>query len=363
MGITVRDPDGGTHTFPDGTPDSVINAEMERRWSSRGQPQAPQPKPLTTPDKLPPGANPGTISAKPGSVLEADMVPLSADAQRGLRMIAGGGATNNRAMEQAGRLLVDKDPTYQARTAQVKAIGDAAGKRQAARLAGENIFGSFAKLLHTFNEADDDALEGAIGPYAASPYMGKMPLVGGMTPPQAAAAYGDHWANPLSWMSGAKDADKSWNLQNLFSHDVHGITNALVSAAGSGVKMSDARQEMFDSAMRDFMKSTNRKDARKILDHAMGIIANDFHITPQESKMLLENNLKRIKAEAREKQEALTLRAAEVPPDAVQLLLQNAKNKKYRTDFNKTFNDGEEGLAEILIKSADARTKKKQPQE
>lgn len=358
MGITVRDPDGGTHTFPDGTPDSVINAEMERRWSSRGQPQAPQPKPLSTPDKLPPGANPGTISAKPGSVLEADMVPLSADAQRGLRMIAGGGATNNRAMEQAGRLLVDKDPTYQARTAQVKAIGDAAGKRQAARLAGENIFGSFAKLLHTFNEADDDALTGAIGPSNTKKYNNYIPYIGGMTEPEAAAAY--------SWMpnlTGASDADKAWNLQNLFSHDVRGITNALVSAAGSGVKMSDARQEMFDSAMRDFMKATNRKDARKILDHAMGIIANDFHITPQESKMLLENNLKRVKAEAREKQEALTLRAAEVPPDAVQLLLQNAKNKKYRADFNKTFNDGEEGLAEILIKSADARTKKKQPQE
>ena len=333
MTITVRDPDGGSHEFPDGTPDAAINAEMQKRWAARG---APKPAPLTAPGMMPPGVSPGSMSAKPGSNLEAEMVPLSEEAQRGLRMIVGGGATGNKALEQAGRMIVDKDPTYQARTKQAAAMGEAAGQRQAARLAGENILSSYAKLLHSFNKTDDETLQGAIGPYATAPYSDYVPFARGMTPSQAAAAYGG-WS-PFGFMSGAKDAEKSWNAQNLFSHDVHGITNALTSAAGKGVKMSDKRQEMFDSAMRDFMKSTSRKDALKVLDHAKSIIQNDFNLTPEEADSIIRANMVRF-------------RAADVPNSALSELLANRDNPVYIRSFNKNFNDNENGLAEYLIRA------------
>lgn len=296
MTIKVQDPDGGTHEFPDGTPDASINAEMQKRWSARS---APAPTPLTTPGRMPPGVSPGTLSAKPGSDLAAEMPPLSAEAQQAERLMLYGGLRNNRALEQAGRTMLERDPTYQARAKQATVMGEAAGQRQAARLAGENIISSYAKLLHTFDNTDDDTLRGAIGPYASAKYSDYVPFARGMTPAQAAVAYGG-WS-PFGFMSGAKDPEKSWNTQNLFSHDVHGITNALTSAAGKGVRMSDKRQEMFDSAMRDFMLATDRKSARKILDHALSIIQNDFNLTPEEADRIVADNIVRFKREEREK--------------------------------------------------------------
>jgi hypothetical protein len=316
MTITVQDPDGGTHEFPDGTPDASINAEMQKRWAARG---APKPAPLTGPGMMPPGVAPGSMSAKPGSNLEAEMVPLSADAQRGLKMLVGGGATGNKALEQAGRMILEKDPTYQARTKQAAAMGEAAGQRQATRLAGENILSSYAKLLHTFDNTDDDTLRGAIGPYASAKYSDYVPFARGMTPPQAAVAYGG-WS-PFGFMSGAKDAEKSWNTQNLFSHDVHGITNALTSAAGKGVRMSDKRQEMFDSAMRDFMLATDRASARKILDHAKSIIQNDFNLTPEEADKIIADNIARFKGEAAGPAAAMTKRVRNTRTGEIETLV------------------------------------------
>lgn len=333
MTIKVQDPDGGTHEFPDGTPDAAINAEMQKRWTARA---APAPAPLTPPGRMPPGVAPGTLSAKPGSDLNAEMVPLSAEAQQAERLMMFAGLRGNKALEQAGRTMLERDPTYQARAKQAAAMGEAAGQRQAARLAGENILSSYAKLLHSFNRTDDDTLHGAIGPYATAPYSDYVPFARGMTPSQAAAAYGG-WS-PFGFMSGAKDAEKSWNAQNLFGHDVHGITNALTSAAGKGVKMSDKRQEMFDSAMRDFMKATSRKDALKVLDHAKSIIQNDFNLTPDEADNIIRSNM-------------IRFRAAEVPGTALGELLANRDNPVYIRSFNKNFNDNEGGLAEYLIRA------------
>lgn len=232
--------------------------------------------------------------------------------------------------------MLERDPTYQARAKQAATMGEAAGQRQAARLAGENILSSYAKLLHSFNRTDDSTLQGAIGPYATAPYSDYVPFARGMTPSQAAVAYGG-WS-PFGFMSGARDAEKSWNAQNLFSHDVHGITNALTSAAGKGVKMSDKRQEMFDSAMRDFMKATTRKDALKVLDHAKSIIQNDFNLTPEEADGIIRANM-------------IRFRAAEVPSTALSDLLANRDNPVYIRSFNKHFNDNESGLAEYLIRA------------
>ena len=372
MPITVKDPDGQPHTFADGTPTATINTEMERRWAARGTPQPPQPTPLTAPGQMPPGVNPGTMTAKPGSDLEAEMVPLSEEAQRGLRMVTAGGATNNRNLEQAGRMLLEKDPTYQARKKQSETMGATAGKRQAMRVAGENILGPFAKLLHTFNETPAEVLHGAIGPQNTPklqettptmvpwtnlpiPGLAKpttldprtgAPIAGQITPVQRAAIL-----NPDNAAAAA-----AWNLQNLFSHDVHGITNAMVTSSGMGTQMSDARQAMFDSAMRDFMHSSTRREAAKVLDHAKTIIQNDFNLTPEEADNILATNMQRI---AKEEQRKLLKAASMTPPEAVNEFIKNvnaapndAKHRqRHITLFNKNFNGGNRGLAEHLLQT------------
>lgn len=345
MPITVTDPDGQPHTFADGTPTAAINAEMERKWAARGTtPQPAQPTPLQGPGKMPPGAVPGSITPKLGGTLDTPMVELSADAQRGLRMITGGGATNNRNLEQAGRMLLEKDPTYQARKKQADVMGESAGKRAEMRLAGENILGSYSKLLHAFNKTDDDTLKGAIGPGNLKPYQSWVPLIGGMTEPEAAAAY-----RVMPNFTGASDAQKAWNAQNLFKHDVHGLTNAFVTSSPKGMNMSDSRQAMFESAMGDFMKSTSREEANRILDHAKTIISNDFNVTPQEAESIIKANMARFKQEDEHKE--LLKAAAKVPPDAVTDLVSNAANPAFVTSFNKHFNGGRPGLAERLIEA------------
>ena len=61
--------------------------------------------------------------------------------------------------------------------------------------------------------------------------------------------------------------------------------------------MSDKRQEVFESAMKDFMKATNRKSAKEILDHAKGIIANDFGIPTWKANEIVEEHIKEIERE------------------------------------------------------------------
>lgn len=365
MPITVTDPDGQQHTFADGTPTATIQTEMQRRLAARINPQ-PQPTPLTTPGQMPPGVNPGSFSAKPGSDLEADMVPLSAEAQRGLRMIAGGGATNNRNLEMAGRMLLEKDPTYQARKKQADAMGEAAGQRQTARGVGENVLSSFAKLLHSVNETPDEVLTQAIGPrntaelqensptffpWTTIPIPGfsgpttvdpatKAPIAGQITPVRRAAIL-----NPQDEAAAA-----AWNTQNLYGHDVHGITNALAAGAAKGMKMTDERQKMFDSTMRDFMQATNRTEANRILNHAKSIIQNDFNLTPKEADNIVNREMQRHAYEQRQK---ILERSAEVPRQAVIDLMSNPTPKAIRS-FNKHLNGGESGLAEYLLRSSAA---------
>ena len=363
MGIFVTDQDGVRHEFADDTPTATINAEMNKRWSARGQPQPATPTPLQGAGQMPPGTVPDNLSPKIGGTLQTPMVELSADAQRGLRMIAGGGATNNKALETAGRMLVDKDPTYQARKRQAETIGESAGKRGEMRQAGENILSSYAKLYHAWENTPDDVLTGALGPrntaqlqensptfipFTNIPIPGmsgpttvdpktKTAISGQIAPVQRAAIL-----NPNDVAAAA-----AWDAQNLFGHDVHGLTNAFVTNSPKGINMSNERQAMFDSAMRDFMKSTSRDEQGRVLDHAKTIIQNDFNLTPQEAESIVKSNLQRYKQEAEHK--SLIKAASKVPPDAVQKLLDNANNPTYIASFNKNLNGGKPGLAEAII--------------
>lgn len=360
MPITLTDRDGQTHTFADGTPMATIQAELARKRAAPAP--GPQPTPLTTPNQMPPGMTPGPMNAKSPSLLEQEMVGLSDEAQRAIRMITAGGVTSNKAMEAAGNAILAKDPTYQARKKQSEGFGEQAAKRSEMRLAGENILGSYAKLFHAFENTPDEILKGAIGPRNTMELAERGPayvwgtqlpipftegpttvdprtnaaVSGKITPAQRAAIL-----NPDD--EAAADA---WNAQNLFKHDVHGLTNAFVTSAPKGMNMSDSRQAMFESAMGDFMKSTTRQEAKKVLDHAKTIIQNDFNLTPEEADRVIAANLQRI---AQEEQRKMLKAAAQVPPSAVAELLQNAGNRTFMRSFNKHFNGNNPGLAEHLI--------------
>lgn len=183
-------------------------------------------------------------------------------------------------------------PGHAFRMEQSKKAADTQSQLEAAQNAGRRILQSYAQLRYKFDTAPDDALTGAIGPRNNTPYASYIPFVGGMTPPEAAASY-----KMMPNFTGASDYDAAWNLQNLLGHDIHGITNAFMSNAGKSLNMSDTRQEAFDSTMRDFMKATNRKDSAEILDHAKGIIANDFGIPPYMADKIINDTISQIKAQ------------------------------------------------------------------
>jgi hypothetical protein len=353
MPINIEDPDGKMHAFADGTPDHVINAEMSRRWAAKSQPQAAPPSPLQGPGQMPPGTVPSTMTAKP--TIEADMVPLSNEAQRAQKLMLYGAISGNKTMEATGKALWEQDPTAEARKKQSIDMGANAARRAEMKSAGENILKSYAKLLHTFDETPEDILHGAIGPYNTKPYMSHLPLIGGMTPPEAAAAY-----RLMPGGTGSPNVIESYNKQKLLGHLVGGVTNALMANAGKGLNMSDTRQKSFEAALQDFMHATDKKSAAEILNDARAIIQNDFGLSPEHADKIVHTEIERVKAEkekadSEKKSGAPSQPSASGPPkSAIDELKANAGNPAYVQSFNKHFNSGKPGLAESLIGDAPA---------
>lgn len=323
-----------------------------------GQPGGGQPlQSLTTGPRphtslTPPGTTPGNMAAKPG--FDASMVPLSEEAQKAQRMMMWGAIAGNPMMEKAGERLWSQDPTAEARKKQAVDMGAAAAKRAEAQVAGENILRSYAKLVHRFNETPDDVLGAAVGPYATKPYANYVPMVAGMTPPEAAAAYSLVPRSLDSLAPGGPKSTDVWNTQNLFKHLAHGVTNAFVANAGKSANMSDARQQVFASAMEDFMKATDRKSAEKVLTDAKTIITNDFHVSPERASQVLKEEMARFASESPNKAMEPASRSASstaAPGQAVDELIANAANPVFVESFNRHFNGGRPGLAEMYILS------------
>jgi hypothetical protein len=249
--IKVRGPDGMLHPFPEGTTAEQINAAMNSRYTPAGLPEAGAATPQS-------GAVMPFNRSVPGYLTNEDWQNIIAST------ILGKG---NRGVVTA----IQGTPGHQYRVELAKKVADETARRQDAQYAGTQILRSYAQLLDRFQNTPDEALKGAIGPRNTKPYKEWVPFVGGMTEPEAATAY-----SLMPNMTGSKSAPEAWNAQNLFSHDVHGVVNSLATNAGKGLNMSDARQAMFESTMRDFMRATDRQSAAEILEHAKHIIANDF---------------------------------------------------------------------------------------
>lgn len=267
---------------------------------------APAPTISTQSTPLP-GTVPGNLNAN--TDLPTSMVPLDDEAQWAQNLLRMKAIRGDRGGVQGANDLLKTNQSYQAREGQARAAGADAERRAEARRTGANILRSYAQLLHSFDETPKDKLEGAIGPYNTQK-IGPAPSllnpanwigaairpsnIDDMTPPQAAAA---HPYNPYTRLWGNKDA---WDTQNLFGHDVHGITNAFMSGGSKSLNMSDKRQEAFDATMRDFMKASSRDNAKEILDHAKGIIANDFGLSPAEADATIKAHINEITRNRRE---------------------------------------------------------------
>lgn len=228
-------------------------------------------------------------------------------------------------------------PGHAFRMEQAKKAAETQSQLEQAQNAGRKILQSYAQLRTKFDTAPDDVLSAAIGPrntaelpeesptfipftHIPIPFMWgpttvdpktNLPIAGKLTPVQRAAI-----VNPDD-----AAAAKAWDLQNLFSHDVHGLTNAFMSGAGKSLNLSDARQEAFDATMRDFMRATNRKEAAQILDHAKGIISNDFGIPPYMADKIIGDSVAQLQAQHAAPPGASA--AANVPKAAVDYLQAN----------------------------------------
>lgn len=204
-------------------------------------------------------------------------------------------------------------PGHAYRMEQAKGAAEANKNLEESQRVGTNILRSFAQLANKFESAPDDILQRAIGPrntaeleetsptfipFTHIPIPGlsgpttvdpktKLAVSGKITPVHREAILNPD--DPL--------AAQAWDLQNLFGHDVHGITNAFMSGAGKSINMSDTRQEAFDATMRDFMKATNREEAKQILEHAKGIIANDFGIPMYKANQIINSHIEQMKKE------------------------------------------------------------------
>lgn len=248
MTITVRDPDGQTHEFADGTPDSAINAEMQRRWAARGTIPPAKPEPLAGPGQMPPGVSPSRMQAQPHAP-DAHMVPLSEEAQQAQSLMRWKTLTGEKGGVQGAMDLLKTDPTYQAREKQAHKMGEDAGTLAAKQ-------GAATRVYEAMNELEQKAR--AWLEHAPSAFN---------------AATGEYYSMPsvqfaTGWMNTGGQA-----FHRMMEHDISKLTALYreMPSTGKGGG-SDAQDANFKNAMGEFMKAKTPEQFFAILQSAKGLI-------------------------------------------------------------------------------------------
>lgn len=268
MPIIVEDPDGRPHEFADGTPDAVINAQMEQRWASRGQPK-PQtgPQLSSTPGTMPPGTAASRLQPQEGAP-DANMVPLSAEAEQAKRLMLSRAVRGDRAGVQGAYDLMKVDPTYQAREKQAQKMGENAADLAARQTAGTRIIPGIKSLVDMVQKVPDADWEKIGGAYntVKMPPRAEVPLsiaswsAPEMTPTQARAAFGPFASNA--------DYQRHWAMQNQMDHLIEALTEQNVGAGNKNVGGSDARMELVKSLLHKALAAPNKEAARAVLEDA-----------------------------------------------------------------------------------------------
>lgn len=230
--------------------------------------------------------------------------------------------------------IINQDPAHEGARSYQKKVGEEAAALEERRRAGQLVLGQLNDLsgvAKDYQEKDPAAFKRATGPYNTTPYMEKLPLVGGMTVPKAAAAY----------MPGADP--KPWDIQNRLQHMIHGLTTSFVASAGKGgVQMSDARQKVFEETMGAMMQATSPEEFNRITHDAAEIIRKTFNLPPGEAQHVAETMGQKV-------QQAAAggglggLRGAPQPsaiPDQAVALLRSNKSKQMREFFDAKYGAG-----------------------
>lgn len=249
MPIEITGPDGKVHSFADGTTSEQINAAMSARYAAPAAPAAPQGPALgESYGQMPAGTYPGRMTAQP-TAPDASMVPLSDEAQKAIKALRYNQFKGDRAGVSAANDILLRDPTYQARAAQAKKMGEDAASLQAKQAAGARVLQAFNEMtrkVEAWREYAPDLFNAATGPWNSNETF------------QSATG----WAN-----RGAQD------LNTMLHHDIGRLVALYREMPSSGKGTgSDAQDANFQNAIGHWMKSPSPEGAMAILQSAKNLI-------------------------------------------------------------------------------------------
>lgn len=286
MPIEIEGPDGRRHSYPDGTPDTAIKADMQVIYKSW---------------KSPPPQRAGDQTALTGPVASPRMQtvqPYQTDEDWDQIMLATALGEKNRGIIQA----IQSTPGRAQRMKEAEAVGTAQGKYQELQRHGAANLRLLDQIRATFNEAHPDIQVSAIGPQNTTKMPAKQPL---MIPginiavpfmeqpttvdPRTGIPYNEEMT-PVrrNAIVNPKDekAKKAWDLQNRLEHDIEGLTTKFIMTAGAGANMSDARQKAFTDTIGAMIKATNPEEFHNIANDAENILRETFGLSmPQASSI------------------------------------------------------------------------------
>lgn len=249
MTIEITGPDGKVHTFADGTSPFQINAAMTARYAAPQPAAAPQGPVLSESyGQAPPGTYPGRMTPQQ-TAPDVSMVPLSEEAQRAMKALRYNQFRGDRAGVSAANDTLLRDPTYQARAAQAKKMGEDAASLQSKQAAGTRVLQAFNEMtrkVDAWREYAPDLFNAATGPWNSNETF------------QSATG----WTN-----RGAQD------LNTMLHHDIGRLVALYREMPSSGKGTgSDAQDANFQNAIGHWMKSPSPEGAMAILESAKNLI-------------------------------------------------------------------------------------------
>lgn len=249
MSIEITGPDGKVHAFADGTSSEQINAAMTARYAAPAAPVEPQGPALTgTYGQTPPGTYPGRMTPQP-TAPDASMVPLSDEAGKALKALRYNQFKGDRAGVSAANDTLLRDPTYQARAAQAKKMGEDAASLQSKQAAGARVLQAFNEMTQKVNAWKDhapDLFNAATGPWNSN----------------------EHVQNWTGWANRGGQA-----LNTMLHHDVGRLVALYREMPSSGKGAgSDAQDANFKEAIGHWMAAPDPESAMAILQSAKNLI-------------------------------------------------------------------------------------------
>lgn len=206
------------------------------------------PTPLEGPGMMPPGTTPSRMVAQEGAP-DANMVPLSAQAQQAQRMLPVMGMMGDRAGVMSQKDILDADPTYLARKNQALKMGDNAALLSSKQQAATRIYqqlNSLEQKMQAWKDHAPSAFNAGTGPYNSNEWM----------------QLGTGWANR---------GGQAFNT--LLNHDIKKLAGLYRDIPGGvGGQGTDSQDTRFEKAMGEWISAPDPDTAFAILQSAKEMI-------------------------------------------------------------------------------------------